>query len=1080
MKKTKLLLYLLFFNFLLLQAQERAVRGSVFDNTGNPLSSVSVREKNTSNGTLTDDEGKYQISVKSPQSILEFSIVGYKSQEITVGSQASVDIVLELENSTLEDIVVVGYGTQKKVNLSGAVDQVKARDLQNRPIANVSQGLQGMVPNLNIRFASGQPGAAPDINIRGITSINGGGPLILVDGVQTSAAELNLLAAQDIESMSVIKDASAAAIYGARAAFGVILITTKKGGDVGAKVNYSNNFSMNRPTVMPKMVTDPYIFSRLLQLSTDNTPWNNVSYSDQFYAYAKERSENPSVPGARENPTAPGEWEYMGNRDWSRYFMDEFNFNQNHDLSINGVSENNKVRYYLSGGYNRQNSPLALAKDVFDRYSLRAKVDYNLNKWLSFGNNTFYTNSLREVPNYFSPWDTYNHFPTAFDKNPDGTWANTSVGRAAAQIVDGGVYTSRQNMIQSTFSGEMNFWDRLLTINADYTFRNTQTDGRWSTQKYKIGFGPGDVREEGQSGAGRSGALENYQIVNVYGTLNKTISKHALTAILGFNQESLRYEYFTVNRADLISSSFPTIRLATGLWDGSESISSYAIRGVFGRLNYIYNNRYIVEFNGRYDGSSRFPKDKRFGFFPSASVAWRIDQEDFMSGITHIVNNFKIRASYGSLGNQLVSNYGYIASMGSSQSNYLIGDGRPLIINPSGLVSDNYTWEKVNTTNIGIDLGFLGEKFTAVFDYYTRNTLGMLAPGKQLPAVLGAGEPSENSADLQTKGWELTLGYQDRVSLGGSPLNFGARFVLSDSRSKISHFDNPTNNILQYYKGMQLGEIWGLESDGLFKSTDEISKLDQESIIPWGALSIVPGWPKYVDQDGNGVIEKGYTLGDTKDLKIIGNTTPRYMYGLDLNGSWKGLDVRVFMQGVGKRDYYPLDYLFFGFYQQPYGNTYQHLLDFYRPENDNPTLMAKHSQSYIDAGLANANTDNPRFPILQNWMADANLGTRVDQAMGLAIPQTGYLQNAAYLRIKNVTIGYTLPSSLTRKIGIDRLRVYVAGENIHEWSEVRDYFDPESTNGNIIFNPAAGVGRSGHGMTYPFQRSYSAGINVIF
>jgi TonB-dependent SusC/RagA subfamily outer membrane receptor len=296
MKKIKLLVYFVFFNFLATQAQQQQVRGSIFDISGTPVPSVSVREKNTENGTMTDEQGKYQITVRSAKSILEFSIVGYKSQEVAVGNHASVDIVLEPANSTLEDVVVIGYGTQKKVNLSGAVDQVKARDLQNRPIANVSQGLQGMVPNLNIRFGSGAPGAAPDINIRGITSINGGGPLILVDGVQTSATELNLLAAQDIEAISVIKDASAAAIYGARAAFGVILITTKSGGTAGVKVSYSNNFSMNHPTVMPKMVTDPYIFSRLHQLSTDNTPWNNVNYSDQQYEYAKQRSDDPSVP----------------------------------------------------------------------------------------------------------------------------------------------------------------------------------------------------------------------------------------------------------------------------------------------------------------------------------------------------------------------------------------------------------------------------------------------------------------------------------------------------------------------------------------------------------------------------------------------------------------------------------------------------------------------------------------------------------------------------------------------------------------------------------------------------------------
>ncbi len=1081
MKKAKLLLFLLLSGFLLAQAQEKTISGTVLDMNGLPVSSASVREKNTNNGTLTDDDGKFQIRVGSSKSVIQISMIGYAPQEIVVGDQASIDVALDLDNATLEDVVVVGYGTQKKVNLSGAVDQVKAKDLQNRPIANVSQGLQGMVPNLNIRFGSGRPGEAPDINIRGITSINGGGPLILVDGVQTSAQELNLLAAQDIASFSVVKDASAAAIYGARAAFGVILITTKSGGGSGAQLSYSNNFSMNHPTVMPKMVTDPYIFSSLLQLSTDNTPWKNTNYDNQHFTFAKERSDNPSIPGVRENISRPGSWEYMGDQDWSRYFMNKYNFNQNHDISINGASENNKVRYYLSGNYNRQNSPLALADDYFDRYGLRAKVDYALTDWLKIANNTFYTNSIREVPTHFDPWGIYNHFPIAYDKNPDGTWANTTVGRTAAQIVDGGTYNEKQGMIQSTFTAEASFWNRLLTINADYTFRNTSNNINQSTKRYNIGFGPGDVREEGNASALHGAEFSKFRVLNVYGTLQKEIGKHSFTALAGFNQEELRMEKFAVSRQMLISSSYPTINLATGLLNASENIHSYAIRGVFGRLNYIYNNRYIVEFNGRYDGSSRFPKDKRFGIFPSASVAWRVDQENFMSGINDIVNNFKLRGSYGSLGNQALKDeyFGYIPYMSTEQSNYMIGAGRPLIIHPPRLVSQNYTWEKVNTVNFGVDLGFLKDKFTVVFDYYTRNTLDMLTRGRQLPGVLGAAEPDENAADLRTKGWELTVGYQDRFTLGGSPLSFNARFVLSDSRSHITRFANPTNSIIQYYEGMQLGELWGLQNDGFFRSEDEVAKLDQTLIVPWGALDVVPGWPKYADLDGNGIIEKGYNLGATKDIRIIGNTEPRYMYGLDLSGSWKGIDLRVFMQGVAKRDYYPLDYLYFGFYQQPYGNIYQHLLDFYRPEDDNATLMARHSQAYIDAGLAHANTD-AKFPILQNWLADANLGTRIDQAMGLAIPQTGYMLNAAYLRLKNVTLGYTLPGNLTRKIGISRLRVYVAGENITEWSALRGFFDPEATNQNINYDPNRAVGRTGNGMTYPFQRSYSAGINVVF
>lgn len=1059
-------------------AQGRLV-GRVTDQSGNALAGATVGVQGEPLEAATDDNGGYVLQGLEKGITLVFRMVGYKQQQFGYSGQSQLDVQLEADAGNLEEVVIVGYGTQRKVNLSGAVDQLSSKALESRPISNTAQGLQGLIPNLNIRFNSGAPGAAADINIRGITSINGGDPLIMIDGVQASSAELNLIAPQDIENISVIKDASAAAIYGARAAFGVILITTKSGAVAGTAVSYSNNLTLNTPTVMADKITDPYIFSRLLETSTDNTPWDNVNYSDQFYQYARERSDDPSVPGVRINPTSPSQWEYMGDRDWSRYFFDDYNFTTNHDVAISGVSQNNKARYYLSGGYNRQNSPLTLAEDYYDRYSLRSKVDYRLTDWFTLGNNTSMSNAHRKYPTRLNVFDIYNYFPTDYNINPDGTWANTSVGKAAAGIVDGGVTTSKLQVFQTQFTGELSFWHRLLRVNADYTYRRTNENYNSYRTKYLIGYGPNDVREEGDNAATRSGIFDNYSVFNIYGTLSKDFGRHSLSAILGFNQESFRKEAFEVSRTGLISSAFPTIELATGDAMARENIETYALRGAFYRFNYIYDSRYIVELNGRYDGSSRFPKDKRFGFFPSGSIAWRIDQERFMEPIRNTVSNLKFRGSYGSLGNQNVSYYGYIPFMQTGLSDYLIGGARPSHISPPSLVSTNYSWEVVNTLNLGVDLGFLHDRFTAVFDIYTRNTKDMLTLGKQLPAILGASEPRENAADLKTKGWELSLGYRDNYQLGGRPFSLETRFILSDSRSEITRFDNPNNSILQYYKGMQLGEIWGLQSDGLFRSAEEIAQLDQTSIIPWGALEIVPGWPKYKDLDGNGVIEKGYTLGDTKDLSIIGNSSPRYQFGLDVNMNWKNIDFRMFWQGIGKRDYYPIDYLYWGHFQQPYGNTYAHLLDFYRAESETDAGRQRHSQAYLAAGLADQNLD-ARFPHLQSWLADANLGTRIDNAMGAAIPQTGHLLNASYVRLKNLTIGYTLPTEWTRRAGISKLRVFATGENVFEFSELKTYFDPETTNANINTDPTRAVGRTGNGMTYPFQRSYSFGINLLF
>lgn len=1046
---------------------------------------VTVKNKvgNLKRSGQADQQGKVMFNDLPVDSnyCISVSYTGLQPKEecqyiITSGKRSSVVFQLtDQVTNNMDEVVVVGYGTQKKTNLSGAVDHISGKVLESRPISNAAQGLQGIAPNLNIQFNSGAPGAVPNINIRGITSINGGDPLILVDNVPVSAAELIRIAPQDIESFTVIKDASAAAIYGARASFGVLIITTKTGkGEV--KVSYSNNFTWNTPTVMPDKITDPYVFSRLLETSTDNTPWDNVNYSDQFYQYAKERSDNPSIPGVRVNPSDSKVWEYMGNRDWTRYFLSDWNATNTHDLSISGSNE--KVQYYISGSYNRQNSPVKLTEDYFDRYNLRSKVNYRLSDFISFGNNTVIGSTRRLEPSQMNLFDIYNIFPTSYDKNPDGTWANSSAGNIAARMIDGGKSDSKRLDVQSTFNTELRFFDNKFKVNADYTFQRNSLNRNLYTTQYQIGYGPGDVRKEGTTGAYREVGFSYYNVYNVYGTYMQSFNKHQVNAVVGFNQEDYRYELIKAERAGLISESFPTIQFATGAMKMGETIDTYALRGAFYRLNYTYDDKYIVEFNGRYDGSSRFPKDKRFGFFPSGSVAWRLDRENFMSSLSD-VNMLKLRASYGQLGNQSVANYGYLPSMEKKDSEYLFGNERGIFIQVPGLVSPNYTWEKVNTVNVGLDIAVLKNKLSASFDYYSRRTLGMLTLGKDLPNILGANEPLENAADLKTNGWELTLNFQDHFEVANSPLHFNAKLLLSDSQSKITRFDNPNKSILQYYEGMNLGEIWGLQSNGLFKDQAEIAKLDQTSIIPWGALSIVPGWPTYVDQDGNGKIEKGYTLGDTKDLKIIGNSTPRYQFGVDLSADWKGFDLRAFFQGVGKRDYYPLDYLYWGTYQQPYGNFYGHLLDFYRPDSDSEAERAKHSQAYLNLGLADQNL-NAAYPILQSWLADRNLGTRIDQAQGLAIPQTNYLLNAAYLRLKNLTIGYTFPRSLTSRAKISQLRVYVSGENIMEWSAVKRFFDPETLNENTYTNPTKRPERVGNGLTYPFQRSFSAGVQLTF
>ena len=1060
-----------------LSAQSITVTGKVLEaGSETPMIGVSVMIKGTSTGTVTDVDGVYTVDAPT-NGTLVFSYIGMETREIEIGSRTIIDLTLSEDAVGLSEVVVTGFGSQKRVNLSGAVDNVTTEQLESRPISNLAQGLQGVSPNLNIDFNSGEPGQAAKLNIRGFTSVNGGSPLILIDGVPSDAIELNRIAPNDVASISVLKDASSAAIYGARAAFGVIIITTKTGTSEGVNVSYSNFVSSGSPTVIGDKITDPYIYLRLKETSTDNTPWDNFNFSDERYLWAKERSEGTSSEAVRVNPNDATRWEYMGDKDWTEHFLTS-TISQEHNLSINGKS--NSTQYFLSGSYNNTNGALKIADDYYDRYTFRGKVNFDISDRISIGNNTYITSTDRTNPSYFNIQTLFNFEPTDFDKNPDGSWANTPVGQESAQLSDGGVNNERYNSYQTTFTTEVKLIKDIFRVNADFTARRGNTNFSQDFKRYLIGFGPESIQEQGTNEAYRSSTNETYNVFNVYGTYSQQFgTNHQVTAIAGFNQEYFRTEWFSASRTGIISASLPTIALATGDPNVNEYIADWAVRGAFYRLNYVFADKYIIEFNGRYDGSSKFPTNNRFGFFPSASAAWRVDRESFFKA--DWINQFKIRASYGSLGNQSVGEYGYIPNLVAATGNYILDGKLPQRIIAPPLVSANYGWEDVSTLNFGVDFGLFDDRLSFNFDLYRRETKGMLTQGRDLPDVLGAAEPAENAADLKTEGWELAINYRNNYKLAGKSLRFDARFVISDSRSFITKFDNPNGNLNQYYEGMELGEIWGLTSDGLFESDEEIANLDQANLIPWGSLSIVPGWPKFIDQDGNGMIEKGLTTADPRDLSVIGNISSRYRLGLNLGVDWNGFDLNVFFQGVGKRDYYPQDYLYWGFYQQPYAGGYSHLTDFYRPNDDSDVRRAIHSQSYIDAGLADANTD-ARFPILQAWLADRNLGERVDQSKGLAIPQTGYLLNGAYVRLKNVTLGYSLPQALTQKVRIHRLRIFASGENITEWSGVRNFYDPEAiTSIDDKLDPTSSTSRgTGSGYSYPFQRRYSVGINVDF
>ncbi|MEX2641179.1 MAG: SusC/RagA family TonB-linked outer membrane protein, partial [Balneolales bacterium] len=890
---------------------DEVVSGQITDaGSGQTLPGVNIIIKGTSTGMASNLDGNYSIEVPSLADTLVFSYIGYVSLEVPIDGNTTIDIAMEPDIAQAgEELVVVGFGSQRRVNLSGSVDQISARALDGRSISNVAEGLQGMIPNLNIDYTEGAPGADPIINIRGFTSINEGSPLILIDGIPSEARELTRLDPQDVESISVLKDASSAAIYGARAAFGVILVETKQGTKEGVNLSFSSRASWDTPTIIPDKVTDPYIYQRWQDDATSATPWDYINFTDDEYTWARQRSDDPAnTPAVREDPNNPGTWQYMGDKNWAQYFLDDYGMSHNNTLSLDGRSE--QTSYYLSGSYDTQDGALQIADDQFDRWSVRSNVDYRPFDWLTIGNKTNITKSERLKPSYLPEGENgvqafYLLEPMGWDRNPDGTWANNAVGQLAARLTQGGLHSDARESFQTSFNATTQLIENTLSLSADYTIRSELRNYDWDQRRYSIGFGPDDIREQGSTSVWRNRTNYDYQVFNVYTNLNLDYGNHVISSVAGFNQEKNEYYEMISDVSNVISSELPSLSLSLGDPAVSDEYEGWGVRGLFGRVNYTFDNKYILEFNGRYDGSSRFPGVDRWGFFPSASVAWRVDQEAFMDQFDWL-EVLKPRVSYGSLGNQDVDPFGYISTMSAYRSGFLVGDSRPLSISAPGMVSSNYRWEEVATRNFGLDIDLFENRVMLAADYYIRETMGMLTLGKELPAVLGTSEPSENAADLETKGWELSINFRDNIELLGDRFSFGAKLTLADSRTWITEFDNPENFLNQYYEGQEIGEIWGLQYEGLFQTTEEIDNhADQSEIVPWGVLDVVPGWPKFKDLDEDGTIRAGNTLEESDDLSVIGNTSTRYRFGVNLNFGWKNFDMRAFFQGVGKRDYYP-------------------------------------------------------------------------------------------------------------------------------------------------------------------------------
>jgi len=1046
--------------------QDGSVSGVVKDAAGQPLPGVSVALKGTSTGTVTDAEGMFTINTAGVgEPVLVLSYIGFESQEVAVGNRASFDVSLQEDTEALSEVVVVGYGTQKKVNLTGAVDQVGSEVFENRPLTNLARGLQGAIPNLNIRMTDGKPIRGAEYNVRGTTSIGAGGSaLVLIDGVPGDPSLIN---PNDVESVTVLKDAASAAIYGARGSFGVILITTKKPSKDRTQVSYSSNFSVNERTVKPKLVTDGYAWAKMFDEAFYS--WNDYKshpqkansvfpFSLDYLDELKRRQEDPSLPKVDIDP-ATGEYVYYGSTDWLKELYSDYNPSTEHSLSVSGSG--NKVDYYLSGRYMSQKGVFRYNPDNYRMYNLRARGSVQAFDWLKLENDLAFTQMSYLFPMLNHPSNTPvwrrvsdEAFPNAMLRNPDGTLTENAAIVFGSFISGNNQSELDRVQIRNTSRFAANFLENRLRVYGDFTFQHlSDTETRLYTP-VPYSKKPGVMLERGESKMNESDDKTTYFATNIYTEYEKQLGRHYLKGLIGYNYENSLLKSRYVERDGLLNSDLPDFSLMNGQnftlrGGGNEWITM----GGFFRLNYNYAEKYLFEVNGRYDGTSKFPINQQFGFFPSASAGWRVSEEPFWQGIRGAVNDLKFRASYGSLGNGNISPYQFLETMSVNKLGMVINGARPDYTQKPNVIPNGLTWEKATSVNLGADMGFLNNRLTASFDWYTRYTTDMFTVSLPLPSVFGASEPKGNYADLETKGWELSLGWRDQTG-GDKPFSYDFRFILSDNVSYITKYNNPQKLISTYYEGMRVGDIWGFETEGFFVDEEDVTNhADQSYIRVSAANTPLPGDIKFRDLNGDGVINLGSSTADNPgDQKIIGNTEARYLFGFNTNADWNSFFFSAFLQGVGKRDFWPGtdNSLFWGAYNRPY---------------------SWHPEDVVNNMWSPENPD-AYYPRLRGYVA---LNSRAE----LTVQQSKYLQNAAYVRLKNLTFGYNLPQSLVTKAGAASARVYFTGQNLWTYSpmfRITRNLDPEVIEGG---DPEMNSG-AGKGMAYPMLKTYTLGINVTF
>jgi len=1098
--------------------------GHVKDASGEPIIGANVEVQGETVGTVTDLDGMFVLSCEK-NATLVVSYLGYKEQEV----RAFNDMVVTLKEdvSSLDEVVVVGYGTQKKANLTGAVSTVNVEQtLAMRPHNDIMTALQGAVPGLTITNSSGKVNGTPDIRIRGVGTLSNSAtsnPLILVDGVAMD--DISYLNANDVESISVLKDAASTSIYGTRAAFGVILITTK-----GAKkqdkvsVSYSNNFSWKNPTTLPEWATLAQQGKAMYYANTRNGADNEL-----FSLYLNEEFQQKADAWLeRHNGVLKGYSEliygddYDENGYYAQYDMNNIVFRswrpaQNHNVSISGSSEH--INYYLAFGYDHQESIWKTNPDKLSKYNVNGSITSDITKWLQVGARFQYNRKDYDTPALRQ--DSWAYM---------WRWGSTLIPYGYVVAKDGKSYDFRSVMAYRSQAGNENYLNQYtrmnafmvirpvkgLSIHADFTY-NIENSSADIANLPVTGFGwgklqvsssdpvptapaYGNLSSQSASYVVASSSRADSYAFNAHIDYDATAGNdHHFHAMVGANLEEYEFRRHYSERTGLLDPTLPEFTLATGdQFVNGNSYSSlgpahnhWGTAGFFARFNYDWAGIVLVELNGRVDGSSRFPQNNRWAFFPSGSVGYRISEHGFWEPMKHVWSNMKLRASLGQVGNQAIGNNMFVSTISSvsAGSMYWLGNTTAKVSGyglPS-VVDATLTWERVQTADVGVDMGFFNNDLNVSFDWYQRDTKDMLAPAKTLPATLGASAPKTNAGALQTRGWELSATY-NHIFKEADGLGINVGFTLSDYQTKVTKWDNDNPLLNSHYTGEDYGAIWGFQTDRYFtvndftwdengKKTGYAQGIADQSGLESGKFVYSPGDVKFVDINNDGKIDGGKgTIDDHGDLVKIGNITPRYQYGIRLGLNWRGIDFDLFFQGVGQRQMWQT-----GAFITPMARGtdgfYSHQIDYYGAYG-NTAGIAFGTKAFYEALETNPSNLSAQYPAQSAGCASQGKIAVLSRGCYNYYPQSQYLLNAAYCRLKNLTIGYTIPQKYTRKAYIERLRIYFTAENLCElYNGMKDYpVDPEVTTSS----QGSGDGNGYYGRIDPFDRTLSCGLQISF